>query len=156
MIILASSLSLLAIVAGMFLYAKTLKENLNQLFKIVSYFIIIVGFINLFVGSAALIIEKIVMHVHHYKMEVDSYGHHEKKMKKNRHKNMSCDGMNMMGCGNKSMNEHCSEMGMMEGNDCEMGMMMKDKDCCSSMMNKKSSCMKSNMMMKKDSLVLKK
>lgn len=138
MIVVASSLSLLAIVAGMFLYAKTVKDNLNQFFKIVAFFIVIVGFINLFIGSAFIMMEKIYMH--HQKMEKKSHGYHGKKMKK--HMQMSCEGM-----------DNCNEMGMMGGKECKM-VMMKSKDCCPSMMAKES-CMKTDMMMMKDSMMKK-
>jgi hypothetical protein len=151
MIIVASSLSLLAIVAGMFLYAKTLKDNLNLFFKIVSCFIIIVGFLNLFIGSAFMMIEK--MYMHHQKMEMGSYEHHGKKMKKHMNKHWSNEGMDDENCECKT-DKCCDEMGMMRGNECEMSM-MKNKECCPSMMDKES-CMKTNMMMKKDSIVMKK
>ena len=42
------SLALLVIVAGMFLLAKTSKDNLGKFFKIVSYFVIISGFLVIF------------------------------------------------------------------------------------------------------------
>lgn len=47
MLLIATSLSLLAIVAGMFLLAQTKKENLGNLFKYVSYFVVITGFLSL-------------------------------------------------------------------------------------------------------------
>lgn len=47
MFIVAVPLTLLVITGGMFLLAKTQKENLGNLFKYVSYFIIIAGFLAL-------------------------------------------------------------------------------------------------------------
>lgn len=140
MIIVASSLSLLAIVAGMFLYAKTIKDNLNQFFKIAAYFIIIVGFINLFVGSAFIMMEKI--YKHHQKMEKGNYGHHGKKMKKHKYKQMSYEGMSDRNCDYKTKSMCCDEMGMMGGKNCGMGMMDKE------------GCMKECMMMKNDSMII--
>lgn len=138
MIVVASSLSLLAIVAGMFLYAKTIKDNLNQLFKIVSYFIVIVGFLNLFIGSAFIMLEK--MYMHHQKMEMHSYKH-DKKMKKHMYKYMGHEGMG-----------YRKEMGMMGEKECDMSMM---KNCCPTLMDKES-CMKACTMMERDSMMMKK
>ena len=45
MLLIATSLSLIAIVAGMFLLAQTKKDNLGNLFKYVSYFVVVVGFL---------------------------------------------------------------------------------------------------------------
>ncbi len=45
MILIAFTLSLLAIVAGMFLLAKTKSETLGKFFKFVSWFVIIMGFL---------------------------------------------------------------------------------------------------------------
>ena len=45
MLLIACALSLLAIAAGMMLLAQTKKENLGNLFKYVSWFIVIMGFL---------------------------------------------------------------------------------------------------------------
>lgn len=152
MILVASSLSLLAIVAGMFLYAKTIKEELNRFFKIVSLFIIIVGFLNLFAGSAFFMVKGIYKFgAYHHNMEKGGYGHHGNKMKKQKYMHMKydkmCDENNE--CRRKAM--CCNEMKTMETDDCcpsGMGMnrMMKDK----------SYCMPGKMMIKKDSIIMKK
>ena len=47
MVLISTSLSLLAIVAGMHLLALTNKENLGRFFKLTSYFIVIVGFLSI-------------------------------------------------------------------------------------------------------------
>lgn len=136
MIVVASSLSLLAIVAGMLLYAKTIKDNLNLFFKIVACFIIVMGFLNLFLGSALIVMKE--MYMHHQKMEMGSYEHHGKKMKK--HKYMSHEGMDRY-YSHKAKSKCCNEKAMM-------------RKCCD-MMERESSCSK-DMMMKKDSIMMKK
>lgn len=152
MILIASSLSLLAIVAGMFLYAKTIKEELNQFFKIVSLFIIIVGFLNLFAGSAFFMMKKIYMVGAYYHNTGDrGYGHHGNKMKKQKYMHMKYDKMcdENYECRRKTM--CCDEMKMMESDDCcPSGMAM------NRMMKDKSYCMPGKMMIKKDSVIMKK
>ena len=61
MILIASSFSLLVIVAGMFLLAKTQKDGLSNAFKYVSYFVIGCGFITFFGGGAAFVIKRCMM-----------------------------------------------------------------------------------------------
>lgn len=48
----AIPLTLLVITGGMFLLAKTQKENLGNLFKYISYFVIVVGFLALLCTTA--------------------------------------------------------------------------------------------------------
>lgn len=145
MILVASSLSLLVIAVGMFLYAKTLKENLSRFFKIVALFIVIVGFLNLFVGSAIFMVKKIYMFgAHHHNMGQGGYGHHEKKMKKHGAKYRSCGGE----CQYGGKGGHCGKMKMACG-----------QDCCPSMMGKKdidhgSACVRKSMIIKKDTIVV--
>ena len=62
MILLASSFSLLVIVAGMFLLAKTQKDGLSSMFKYVSYFVIGCGFFSLFAGGTVFILKRCMMH----------------------------------------------------------------------------------------------
>lgn len=152
MILVASSLSLLAIVAGMFLYAKTIKEELNRFFKIVSLFIIIVGFLNLFAGSAFFMLKKIYMvGAYYHNMGGRGYGHHGDKMKKQKYMHMKHDKMGYENyeCRRKAM--CCNEMKAMVNDDCcSSGMAM------NRMMKDKSYCMPGKMMIKKDSIILKK
>lgn len=149
MIIIACSLSLLAIVSGMFLLAKTQKDNLSNMFKYVAYFVIIAGFFHVVVGGALFTMRTIYnCGAEHFKMENTCEGMHGKHMK-----NKKC----------KRMSMSCDKMG---DENCEKGMMMNEgkcmetgKDCCANMKgmkDEKSSCMKGNMMMKKDSVVIKK
>jgi|GEM_PF-6678597 len=154
MILVASSLSLLAIVAGMFLYAKTIKEELNRLFKIVAFFIIIVGFLNLFVGSAFFIVRKIyLIGVHFHNRENCAYGQYG-HMKGHGCDYMSGEGMNCENYDDNGRNWHHNEMRMDGGTGCCSSMM--DMKGMKEMMNEKSCSMKGNMMMKKDSIMNKK
>ena len=73
MVVVASSIFLLIIIAVMFLNANTIKDNLNRFFKSIAFFIVIVGFVNLFTGSAFILMKKI--YKHHQKMKKKSqYG----------------------------------------------------------------------------------
>ena len=147
MILVASSLSLLAIGAGMFLYAKTIKEGLNRFFTFGSLFIIIVVFLNLFAGSAFFMAKGIYkISTYHHNMENGGYGHHGNKMKK--HKHMMCEKMNSGNCEHRMKSMCCEGMNEMETDECcTSGMgMMKDK----------SYCMPGKMMVRKDSIVMKK
>lgn len=151
MILIASSLSLLAIVAGMFLYAKTIKEELNRFFKIVSLFIIIVGFLNLFAGSAYFMMKKIyTFGAYYHNMGNHGYGHHGNKMKKQKNMHMKFDRMcdENYECRRKAM--CCGEMMVMETSECCPSGMGMDR-----MMKDKSSCMPDKMMIKKDSVIMK-
>ena len=47
MILVSISLALIALLGGMFLLAKTQKDNLNLFFKVVAYFIIVVSFLSI-------------------------------------------------------------------------------------------------------------
>jgi len=152
MILVASSLSLLAIVAGMFLYAKTIKEELNRLFKIVSVFIIIAGFINLFAGCAFFMVKKIYMFsAYHHNIENAGYGYHGNKIKNQKYMHMKRDRMcdDNYECRHKTM--CCDEMMGMETDDCcPSGIAMRR------MMKGKSYCLPGKMMIKKDSVIIKK
>lgn len=152
MILVASSLSLLAIVAGMFLYAKTIKDELNRFFKIVSLFIIIVGFLNLFAGSAFFMVKGIYkFSKYHHNLQKGGYGHHGNKMKKQKYMHMKSDKMcdENYECRKKVM--CCDEMMAMETDDCcPSGMGMKR------MMKDKSHCMPGKTMTRKDSIIMKK
>ncbi len=140
MILIAASMSLLVIIAGMFLLAKTQKENLSNFFKYVSYFVILVGFLNLFGGGALFMAKKCMRHAvaqceSHCKKGDDCH-------KKNKHKK-SCSRMDMCEEGEGEM---CIEKtivinGEEMKEECEKGAA---KDCCK------------NKMMKKDSVVIKK
>ncbi|MDO9185805.1 MAG: hypothetical protein Q7W13_07320 [Bacteroidia bacterium] len=151
MILIASSLSLLAVVAGMFLYAKTIKEELNRFFKIVSLFIIIVGFLNLFAGSAYFMMKKIyTFGAYYHNMGSRGFGHHGNKFKKQTYMHMKCDRM----C---DENYECRKQAMC----CDEMMAMGNEDCCPSgmgmnrMMKDKSCCMPGKMVIKKDSVIMK-
>ncbi len=142
MIVVASSLSLLAIVAGMLLYAKTIKDGLNLFFKIIALFIIIVGFINLFAGSAVLLIEKVyTTKMNHRKMESKLCKTCGGKLK-----NHACK---IKSCRNKCREKSCYQMDSYNSNEiCSMD----NEHCSSSMMDEKSLRIHS-MMMKKDSIM---
>ena len=142
MIVVASSLSLLAVVAGMFLYAKTIKDNLNLFYKIVASFIIIIGFINLFAGSAVIMIEKIYsLKMNHQKKGHKLCGTCGEKHKKHKCKLMSCQKID------EEYGEH-----LMKSNHGNRMCNMSNENCCSAMMDLKS--MKINsMMLKKDSTI---
>lgn len=158
MLLISSSLSLIAIVAGMFLYAKAIRDGLSRFFKFVACFIIIVGFLNLFIGHAFFTIKSIYKcGSHHNKMKMMWHGHHGKKMKKHccKYMSMYCKDEDNSNCEDKIMEGHEMMEGkgcMMEGKSCSSMMEMDEK----SMMNKKPSCMKGNMMMKNDSVKVKK
>ena len=147
MLLIASSISLLAIVAGVFLYAKTIKDNLNRRFKAVACFVVVVGFLNLFAAHAfftGMCIYK--MAAYHNRMEM-GWGHqYGMKMKGCNHNNSGCEGMCGGNCEDKMMKKHWKKMMMMEGKeDCGMmaGMkyekeMMEDKECMKGKMKKDS------------------
>ena len=104
MILIAASMSLLVIIAGMFLLAKTQKENLSNFFKYVSYFVILIGFLNLIGGGAIFMAKKCMKHC-----AAMSQGHCEKED----------------GCHKKKKNKSCSRMEMCEeGGECEGGAKM--------------------------------
>lgn len=131
----AAALSLLVIVAGMFLLAKTQKENLSNMFKYVSYFVVFSGFVILFGGGMFTVVKKCVRHMK------NSQSH--------------CEGGNECSSKHKSCSrmEGCEEGGEMriekrivingEEMECEEGK-AEGKDCCK------------DKMMKKDSIIIKK
>lgn len=143
MILIAASMSLLVIIAGMFLLAKTQKENLSNLFKYVSYFVIIVGFLNLFGGGVLFMAKKCMKHCMN-----QSQGHCGKKDDCCKHKKSkkACSRMEMC----EEEKGECKDGGaemciekriVINGEECEMGA---KKDCCK------------DKMVKKDSVVIKK
>jgi hypothetical protein len=144
MILIASSFSLLVIVAGMFLLAKTQKEGLSSLFKYVSYFVIACGFFSLFAGGTAFVIRRCMMHMqmrNHMDCEREfSHCNHWKQNEScNREDNEQEGGM----CIRKEIIIKDGEE--MNDDKCEgKGDMMGGKDCCK------------KMMMKKDSVIIKK
>jgi hypothetical protein len=145
MILIASSFSILVIVAGMFLLAKTQKDNLSNFFKYISYFVIIFGFLSLFAGAAHFVMRHFYNQcAMQYQMEHGKKSKHHKKMMI--YRNFSGeDGM---------MNEE--KCMMINGEKCSMG-----KEKCMDMemsgpggMNGKSCC--KDKMMKKDTIIIKK
>lgn len=135
MILIAASMSLLVIIAGMFLLAKTQKENLSNLFKYVSYFVILAGFLNLFGGGAIFMVKKCMQHC--VSTSQDHCGKKDKCHKKNK---KACSRMEMCEEG-----EGCEEGGaemciekriVINSEECEMGA---KKDCCKDKMVKKDS-----------------
>lgn len=151
MLIVSSSLSLLAIVAGMFLYAKTIKDELNWLFKTVAYFIIIAGFLNLFSGCAFFALKTIYkIGANRIEMQKNMHDGCDKKMKKNKSKckHMSCvEKIEKEKCDHGEMMEGCGEMKVMQADGCSESMI--------GMKGGNMSCMKGHMMMKKDSVFTK-
>jgi hypothetical protein len=153
MILVASCLSLLVIAAGIFLYSKTIKDELSRFIRIAAYFLIIVGFMNFFAAGALFMAKGI--HSCFDKgdgMRNTCMKHHGKKNKKCKSQTRSCymlqDGM----CG-KSMDcdpHHEMMMKMHGGSSC----MMEHKIPC--MMGAKMPCVKEGGPMKKDSIMLKK
>jgi ABC-type nickel/cobalt efflux system permease component RcnA len=146
MILIASSFSLLVIVAGMFLLAKTQKDGLSNFFKYISYFVIILGFLNLFCGGVHMFMKHCSQHCNS-EMKHCKKSKHAKHSKIKIYRNVSCgneiiDEENCMMHGDKtSMNKEKSiEMEM--GAECTN---MKEKSCC-----------KDKMMMKKDTMIIKK
>ena len=139
MILIAASMSLLVIIAGMFLLAKTQKENLSNLFKYVSYFVILVGFLNLFGGGAIFMAKKCMSHC--AAMNSGHSGKGDDCCKKKKHKK-ACSKMEM--CGAEA--EMCIEKriiinGEEMTEECEKGAA---KACCK------------DKIIKKDSIVIKK
>ena len=142
MLLISSSVSLIAIVAGMFLYAKTIKDGLNRFFKFVALFIIIIGFFNFFLAEAFFSVKSIYKYAkHHDKMKMKCNEHHGSKMEKQCYKYGACD-VKSDSCEDKMMAGH----EMMEGKHCCLMMDAKN------MMHGKSSHMKCDMIIKKDSL----
>ncbi len=144
MILIASSISLLVIIAGMFLLAKTQKENLSNFFKYVSYFVILAGFLNLFGGGLFFIAKTCIRHCNSQsQMNWDNYGNCKKHEKGCSYMEMCKDGENMCEeegtemCVEKRIVSNCQEM----KEECKKG---EATTCCK------------DKMMKKDSIVIKK
>lgn len=140
MILIAASMSLLVIIAGMFLLAKTQKENLSNLFKYVSYFVILAGFLNLFGGGAFFVVKKCMQHC--VSKCQDHCGKKDKCHKKNK---KSCSRMEKCEEGEGMCEEGGMEMciekrivinGEEMGEGCEKGC---EKPCCKGKMMKKDS-----------------
>ena len=131
--ILAASLCLLVIVAGMFLLAKTQKENLSNMFKYVSYFVIISGFICLFGGGTLAIAKKCMNHMrksqNQCEQNYDCPSHHGNK---------SCSRMENCeeGEGEMCIEKRIVINGEEMNEECKMG---EKKDCCKDKMMKKDS-----------------
>lgn len=137
MILISTSLSLLVIVAGIFLYAQTIKDNLSRYFKIAACLIITAGVLNLFVGGACYIAKKIYkVGAYHNKMKNACFG---KKNKKYMNKHMSHRMMNKENCADKMMN--CNEW--------------TGESSCSCSMSGGKSCIRENVVLKKDTMVRK-
>lgn len=153
MILIASSVSLLVIVAGMFLLAKTQKDNLSNLFKYVSYFVIIVGFLNLFYGGIHFIMKQCSRH---YAAEMKHYKKYDKHDKMMMYQQMHCaDGM--MDPGKCGMMGH-GKCGMMDQGKCSM-----HQEKCMEMGNftepgnmQEKACCRGKIVVKKDSVIIKK
>ncbi|HTA83979.1 MAG TPA: hypothetical protein VK783_13635 [Bacteroidia bacterium] len=110
MCIIAFTLGLLVIVAGMKLLAQTQKDNLSNLFKYVSWFVIVMGFLSL-IGTGL-----------HCAMNCCHRHEHRMMMRECRMMDNDCD--EMQGCGNMM---HCQHgMGMMRGDG---GCMMHSGNC---------------------------
>lgn len=129
-------MSLLVIIAGMFLLAKTQKENLSNLFKYVSYFVILSGFLMLFGGGLLFMAKKCMKHVE-ARAEMNCHKH-------NKHKK-ACSRMSMCEHGEGMCEEGEGEMciekrivinGEEMNEEYEKG---GKKDCCKDKMMKKDS-----------------
>lgn len=150
MCIIALSLALLAIVAGMMLMAQTKRETLGSFFKFVSWFVVIVGFL----GIICLGVHCIVMRCHHGCMMG------KERMGMMDMRGGRCMDSRMNSCCNMSTGSCCGGMmgcrdGMMKG--CNDGMMMKGGNdgmmgSCRDMKGD-SNC---HMKIKKDSVIIKK
>ena len=161
------ALLLLAIAGGMFLLAKTNKDNLGNLFRFVSWFIIVSGFLALFLCGLMCICsmcchgggmdrERMMM-MHQGMMSNEECGGGEgscnrqviiKKFGNNG--DMNCPGMHHGGCKEEgkcdlSSGSCCKEM---KGGNCEME--MKGGNCC------KEGNKECKMEMKKDTAIIKK
>ncbi len=151
MILIVSSFSLLVIVAGMFLLAKTLKDGLSNMFKYISYFVILCGFFSLFAGGAVFMVKKCMRHC---QMENQFKG--ERNFGNCDHGRGGHEG-----CGRREMCEEGEGEICIEGKGGEMrveksiiinGQEMTKVECEKS--GAKDCC--KNKMMKKDSVIIKK
>lgn len=151
MLLIATSLSLLAIVAGMFLLAKSKTENLGNFFKYVSYFIVLVGFLSLvcIAGRGAM---RMCGHgggcgMNRHEGMSGRFGDRGMRDNMECQEMMSHHGIGAMGmegeCHKGMMMEGECHKGMMMGSECQKGMKM---NCCSMM--EKNYCQQGN----KDSL----
>jgi hypothetical protein len=144
MILVASSLSLLVIAAGIFLYIKTVNYELSRFIRIAASFLIVLGFMNFFAAGAMFIVKG----VHSFFDKENCIGnncmkHSHKKAKKFKFKTKSCCLM-VDDVYNKSMN--C---------DGHSEMMMDLHSGKSFMMKDKRFSMNKGAMMKKDSMYTK-
>lgn len=142
MILIAASMSLLVIIAGMFLLAKTQKENLSNLFKYVSYFVILIGFLNLFGGGLIFMAKKCMSHCQSQSQmncdRHDSCNKHKKHKKACSHINMCEEGEGMCeeGGGEMCMKKRIVINSEEMKEECEKG---GAKSCCKDKMMKKDS-----------------
>lgn len=110
MLLIASSLTLLAIYAGVKLLIQTQKENLGALYKCVSWFIIIMGFLTL----TCIMCQSVI----HYHRKGEARMEKKIRMMGSCHANNTCMmrgghlGYCMMGCGSqiKMMGGCCNRM----------------------------------------------
>ena len=127
-------MSLLVIIAGMFLLAKTQKENLSNLFKYVSYFVILTGFLMLFGGGLLFMAKKCMKHVE-ARSEMNCHKH-KKHQKACSHMSMCEQGEGMCEEGGEMCIEKRIVINGEEMNEeCEKGA---KKDCCKDKMKKDS------------------
>jgi hypothetical protein len=134
MILIASSFSLLVIVAGMFLLAKTQKEGLSNMFKYVSYFVIGCGFFSLFAGGTVFIIKRCMMHCQmqnrmNCERNYEHYSHwkHEGSCgREDDEDGEKCIRKEIIIRDGQEMNGTCEKDGMGEEKECCKKMMKKD------------------------------
>jgi len=133
-------MSLLVIIAGMFLLAKTQKENLSNLFKYVSYFVILAGFLNLFGGGAFFVMKKCMQHC-----ASKSQNHCDKNDSCHKKSKKSCSRMEKCEQGEEACEEGGAQMctekrivinGEEMNEGCAKGC---EKPCCKGKMIKKDS-----------------
>jgi hypothetical protein len=152
LLLIAFTLCLLVIVAGMKLLAQTQKDNLGNLYKYVSMFIIVMGFLSLLCVGV------------HCIMGCCHRGEHRMMMRKCRMMDNDCSGVN--GCGDEMgcergmrHNDRC----MMQSGDCNMsGNCIMNGKCsegsdCKEDMNSNCPMMNSSMHhTEKDTVIIKK
>ncbi len=142
MLLIASALALLVIYAGMKLYALTKKEGLSNLFKYMSWFIVIMGFLILICVGAHCLMRCCLRGEHNMMMRTEMrddgwgnrhmegmYCHHDGMMRGGCCDGMRdgcCDGMKDGGC-HDGMGSSCNDG--MKDNSCKMGGSMMKGSC---------------------------
>lgn len=141
MLLIALGLALLAIVGGMFLLARTQKENLGILFRYVSYFVIIMGFLSILGIGVKGIMRRIhardrnqMMMSQQFRMNRYGGGNHIMNgMGRWNRMNGCCEDMTGACCGDGGCCDNrmtgCCDGGMMGGNCSDMM-----GPCCGDMM----------------------